>query len=187
MNNHDQFSIFLDFPVIELDNIILRKIDLDNDHSNYLQYLTMPQVAKYLAESDVPKDLVSARSELNYWSRLFDLKLGFYWGIALKDSNEFIGTCGFNYWNRDHKRAEISYDLDYNYWGQGIMTKCINAISNFGLQTMKVQRIQATVAIDNIPSIRVLEKTGYKRESLLKKFGILQSESKDFYMYTKFE
>lgn len=187
MNNQDLSLIFLHFPVIDLGDIILRNICADNDYNNYLNYISTPQVSKYLADGDVPSSPESAKTELNYWARLFDIRVGFYWAIALKNSNNLIGTCGFNYWNRDHKRAEISYDLDYNYWGQGIMTRAIEAISNFGLQTMQVQRIQATVALDNIPSIRVLEKTGFTRESLLKKFGILQNEPRDFYMYVKLD
>lgn len=187
MNNQDQFSIFSNFPVIDLGEIILRNIATDSDYNNYLNYLTAPQVSKYLAEGDIPTNSEAAKIELNYWARLFDVRVGFYWGIALKHSNELIGTCGFNYWNRDHKRAEISYDLNYNFWGKGIMTRSVEAISNFGLKTMEVQRIQATVACDNIPSIRVLEKTGFTRESLLKNFGILQNEPKDFYMYVKLE
>lgn len=186
MNNPSQDNIFEHFPVIDLGDIILRQISIDNDYVNFFNYITHPEVTKYLSNDDIPSDLENAKVELSYWSRLFDFHSGFYWAIALKDSNKILGTCGFNHWNRSQWRAEISYDLDYNYWGNGIMTKAIEAITNFGLQTMKVQRIQATVATDNLPSIRVLEKAGFTRESLLCKYGVLQGESRDFYMYVKF-
>lgn len=180
-------SIFDNFPVIDLGDVILRNIALEHDYKKYYQYITSKQVAKYLSDRDIPTSEESARHELNYWARLFDSRNCIYWAIALKSSNEIIGTCGFNYWNRDHRRSEISYDLDYNFWRRGIMSRAVSAISNFCLQNMQVQRIQATVAIDNIPSIKVLEKSGFYRESMLKSFGVLHNESKDFYMYVRLE
>jgi len=178
-------DVFSSFPAFNLDSVTLRKFYLDKDYIDYYHYLTKPEVAKYLAQADIPSSLENAKTELNYWARLFDIRSSFYWGIASKDTNKLIGTCGFNYWNRDHKRTEISYDLDHDYWGNGIMTKSVEAICSFAIQTLDVRRIQATVAIDNIPSIRVLEKCGFIQESIMKKFGILHNESKDFYMYVK--
>lgn len=182
-----QDNIFDNFPVIELDNIRLRKISPEEDYQKFFQYVNSPMVAKYLSMDDLPKDLEGAKKELYYWSHIFDYRHSFYWAIALKNSNEIIGTCGFNYWNRSQGRAEISYDLDYNHWNKGITTKAIKAITNFGLHTMQVKRIQATVALDNNASMRVLEKAGFSQESILRKYGILQEESRDFYMYAKFD
>lgn len=179
----NQDNIFEYFPVIDLGDVTLRKISLEKDYMNYFYYITAPSVTAYLSSEDTPEDAEKAKMELGYWARLSDYRHSFYWAIAIKETNKIIGTCGFNYWNKAHNRTEISYDLDYNYWGKGIMTKSIKAISDFGLNVMKVQRIQATVATDNTPSIRVLEKSGYIREGIMKKFGMLQNKSKDFYMY----
>ncbi len=184
-NNQLQDKIFEQFPIIALDEIILRKISTDEDYEDFFNYITTPQVAKYLSSEDLPSDLESAKYELGYWAKLFDYRHSFYWAIILKGSNKIIGTCGFNNWNKGQRRCEISYDLDPQYWGQGIMTKAIAAIADFGFNAMQVQRVQATVALDNIPSIRVLEKVGFTREALLKSYGVLQGEVRDFYMYAK--
>jgi ribosomal-protein-alanine N-acetyltransferase len=177
-------DIFDHFPIITLDEIILRKISLEQDYADYFNYITSPHVTKYLPNDDIPDSLERAKIELNYWSRLFEYRSSFYWAIAKKDTNQIIGTCGFNYWNKTHKRAEISYDLDYNHWGKGIMTKAVKAISDFAFDSMGVIRIQATVALDNQPSIRVLEKVSYIRECKMSKYGILQGQPKDFYLYS---
>ena len=148
--------------------------------------MTHPGVSDYLSDDDTPKDLNDAKNELSYWANLFIYRNSFYWAIADNETNQIIGTCGFHNWGKSHKRAEISYDLDYNYWNKGITTKAIKAIIAFGFKVMKIQRLQAVVAIDNIPSIRVLEKTGFVRESVLEKYGILKGVTKDFYMYAQF-
>jgi len=178
-------DIFDSFPVMHLDQIILRKISANDDYLNYFNYMNHPKVAAYLSNEDLPHSPESAKTELHYWARLFDYRSCFYWAIALKDSNKMIGTCGFNHWNKGQRRSEISYDLDHEYWGRGIMTKAVTAITDFGIKDMNLQRIQATVAIDNLPSIKMLEKISFHRESLLKRYGVLHGESKDFYMYTK--
>jgi RimJ/RimL family protein N-acetyltransferase len=45
------------------------------------------------------------------------------WGISLKSSGQLVGTCGFHKWNKHDLHAEIGYDLNPEFWGQGIMTK----------------------------------------------------------------
>jgi [ribosomal protein S5]-alanine N-acetyltransferase len=178
-------SIFDIFPFIDLKQHILRRIDIENDYKDFYNYITHPLVTKYLSQDDVPTNVDSAKYELGYWDKMFDRKVSIYWAIALKADNRIIGTAGFNFWNQTQRRAELSYDLDPNFWNQGITTNAIEALSKFALEDMNVQRIQATVALDNYGSIRVLEKNGFKREGILDKYGYLNGEMVDFYMYSK--
>ena len=55
--------------------------------------------------------------------------------------------------------AEISYWIDKRHWGKGIATK---ALAEYLLE-VKERPIYARAAKDNIGSIRVLEKCGFKR------------------------
>ena len=121
--------------------------------------------------------------EIKIHRRIFYRKHSIYWGIVDKNNNKLIGTCGFNHWNRHHNRVEVSYDLDYSYWGKGIMTRSLTEIFKFAHQDMYVNRIQATVAIDNFSSIKLLERLGLKKEGILKEYGILHDIKTDFYMY----
>jgi [ribosomal protein S5]-alanine N-acetyltransferase len=176
-------QIFDNFPVIQLEKVTLRNLISEHDYLDYFNYMNNPEVANYLSQDDLPSNPDLAKIEINYWASLFDRRASIYWAIADSNTNKIIGTCGFNYWNKDQRRSEISYDLDHNYWKKGITTQVVKAISNFASETMQIQRIQATVAIDNIPSIKVLEKSGFIQEGCLKKYGVLNGETKDFYMY----
>jgi ribosomal-protein-alanine N-acetyltransferase len=93
-----------------------------------------------------------------------------------------IGTAGFNVWSRTHQRGELSYDLARPHWGKGLMTRVVQTICDYGFSAMGINRIQATVAIDNIASIRVLSKVGFQEEGLMRDYGILHGKKKDFYM-----
>jgi ribosomal-protein-alanine N-acetyltransferase len=176
-------NVFDHFPVFELDDIILRQID-KADAPEFFEYISDPMVKKYLSDEDIPKSIQSAEEELNYWAGLFPYQRSIYWGVASQKTNKLIGTCGFNTWSRTHKRAEVSYDLSRKYWNKGIMTKCVRTICDFAIVAMRVDRIQATVVLDNASSIKLLEKLGFQREGTLRSYAVLQNQIKDSYMYS---
>ena len=176
-------SIFNNFPVIDLGDIVLRELSED-DISDFLHYLNDPQVSKYMAEEDVPKNNESALRELSYWKDLYKYRRSVYWGIAKSKTNKLIGTCGFNSWNSTNRRCEISYDLSRKEWGQGIMNRSIKALAEFAFIRMKVNRIQATVAHHNERSIKLLERLNFQQEGVLRDYNILAKEKTNFYMYS---
>lgn len=67
------------------------------------------------------------------------------------------------------------YWVNPAYWGKGIAPNALSLVKDFLLNELKAERIQAIVEPDNQPSIRVLEKCGYEREGLLRKFHNLPS------------
>lgn len=174
-----------DFPELELNKrIILRELTHD-DANEYYSFMNHPEVAKYLAKEDIPTSIDHAIHELNYWIGLFRNKYSIYWGIALKENNRLIGTCGFNNWNFRHDRAEISYDINPEFWNQGIATEVSKKLTEFAFTVMGVRRIQATVEKTNFASMRVLSKSGYMKEGTLKMYAKLAGEQKDFHMFAK--
>ena len=53
------------------------------------------------------------------------------------------------------------------HWGKGIATEVANNITYYGMKELKLHRIQGIVRVENLSSITVLKKNGYKkRESL---------------------
>lgn len=176
-----KIDYFKKFPVFDLDDIVLREISVE-DAKNFLSYISNPHITKYLSSDDLPSNIDQSRNELLYWSGLFYRKASFYWAVADSKNNKIIGTCGFNNWSITHNRIEISYDLDFEYWGKGLMTKSVKKICEFAFDSLNVVRIQATVAEDNVRSIKLLERLGFTNEGLLKKYGTLNNQVKNFYM-----
>jgi ribosomal-protein-alanine N-acetyltransferase len=174
--------MFAEFPNIDLGRGLRLRQLLESDTPEFWHYMSDRRVTTFIADIDVPKSLDGAREELMYWANLHVSGRSIYWAIV-NDDNKLIGMCGFNAWNKYHKRAEVSYDLSYDYWGKGVMSSALQAITDYAFSKLQVKRVQATVAHNNPGSIKVLEKCGYKREGLLIKFGVLNGESTDYYMY----
>lgn len=172
------------FPNFDLGEIILRELS-QSDAENYLNYMARSEINLYLTNPNIPSNIDQALAEVKYWASLFHNKISFYWAIALKDTNQLIGTVGFNIISVNHLKAEISYDLDYNFWGKGIMLKSVKAVLQFADSALRLTRIQATVLVDNERSIKLLERCGFTQEGLLKKFEIVHGFHKDYYMYAR--
>jgi len=177
-------GIFDRFPEINIDNqFVLRQISIE-DVEGFYKYITDQEVTKFLSAPEIPLDILEAETELMYWAGLYTKKRSIYWAISDKKDEGIIGTCGFNSWNRAHRRAEISYDLSHHYWNKGLMTKVVKSITEFAFHTMQVARVQGTVVHYNAGSCRVLEKCGYQREGILRNYGVLHGKSQDYYMYS---
>ncbi|XP_015871821.1 uncharacterized protein LOC107408904 [Ziziphus jujuba] len=85
----------------------------------------------------------------------------------------------------DRCRAEIGYGLALDYWGKGITTRAAKiALSEGFKQFPDLVRIQAHVEVDNKASQRVLEKLGFQREGLLRKFTYNKGAIRDLFMYS---
>ena len=173
---------FSDFPALDLGDFILREI-VESDAQAYFDYMSQKEMEGYLTKENRPENVEKAREEVLYWGSLFPQKRSIYLAIALKDTNEMIGTAGFNLISFPNSRAEISYDLSPEYWGKGIMVKSINGILKFADVALELVRIQATVIIDNERSINLLNRCGFKKEGLLEKYEVVEGEHKDYYMY----
>lgn len=98
--------------------------------------------------------------------------LEFAWVIALNKTNEAVGT--FIVMEEGHK-VQIHYGIGTNFQGQGLITEAGNAIIDWLRKQPEIQRIWTVCDLDNIASMRVLEKLGFKKEGILEKWLLLPS------------
>ena len=68
--------------------------------------------------------------------------------------------------------AEIGYWLAEPFWGRGIATEALIAVTRYAIDTHKLTRIYALPFAWNAPSCRVLEKAGYVLEARLRRSAI---------------
>ena len=175
-------SVFNAFPILDVDDEFYLRLINHDDANEYLEYMQDNDVIRYVPEECIPRDMERVKEEINYNIDLFRYKRSIYWTIARKDNNKLVGSCGFNYWNRDHARAEISYDLNKKYWGKGIMTKTVKSVMGFGFSRMQLHRIEATVTPTNQGSLKVLRKLGFKKEGILREQKLLHGKFHDAVM-----
>lgn len=85
----------------------------------------------------------------------------------------------------DQHRAHVSYVLNAEYWGLGIATTALKMAVAMVLKKFSyLVRIEALVEEENKGSQRVLEKVGFQKEGLLRKYGYNKGEIRDMFMYS---
>ncbi|CAN6575535.1 unnamed protein product [Malus baccata var. baccata] len=85
----------------------------------------------------------------------------------------------------DRHKADMGYALAARYWGQGITTKAVRiALSQVFKDYPDLVRLQSFVAVENKASQRVLEKVGFQREGVLRKYLYLKGDIKDMVVYS---
>ena len=98
------------------------------------------------------------------WKR----KKAFACGIVLKGNGKVIGGIELHKINWQNKYAMLGYWLGRKYWNRGLTTEAVQQMLAFGFKQLKLHRIYATLFEKNESSKRVLEKTGFIREGLLR-------------------
>lgn len=79
--------------------------------------------------------------------------------------------------------AEIGYWLGQDFWGRGIATAAVRAMTDWAFSSFELVRIHAGVFAWNPASMRVLEKAGYSLEGRLRRSVFKDGELIDQYLY----
>ncbi|CAM4407588.1 GNAT family protein [Paenibacillus phoenicis] len=155
------------FPQLETERFVLRRLTT-KDAADLFHYFSNDEVTKYY-DLDRFVELREAEELIQKWNSRYLEKRGFRWAITVKaESDRVIGTCGFHNWSKEHYKAEVGYELNPDYWRQGVMTEVLQEILRFGFEDLGLNRIEAYIDPDNIRSRYLLEKTGFHEEGYLK-------------------
>jgi RimJ/RimL family protein N-acetyltransferase len=93
--------------------------------------------------------------------------------FAIEVDGEAAGTVGFVL-RHDVERvsAEIGYWLGERFWGRGIATEVLGAVTAHAIAAHQLTRVYALPFAWNTASCRVLEKNGYVLEARLRRSAI---------------
>jgi len=81
------------------------------------------------------------------------------------------------------RSAEIGYWLGEEFWGRGIATEAVRALTDYAFSNFDLCRVYAGVFEWNPASMRVLEKAGYQFEARLKKHITKDGHTMDQFIY----
>jgi RimJ/RimL family protein N-acetyltransferase len=104
--------------------------------------------------------------------------------FAIDVGGEAVGGIGFLL-RPDVERisAEIGYWLGEAFWGRGIATEALIAVTRYAIREHGLTRLFAVPFASNAASCRVLEKAGYLLEARLRRSAIKNGEIVDQLQY----
>ena len=105
--------------------------------------------------------------------------------FAITVDDKVVGSIGIFRCDNIHSRtAEMGYYVGESYWGSGLGTSAVKQVCNYIFNNTDIIRIFAEPFAYNVASCRVLEKTGFQFEGLLRNNAIKNGKVLDMKMYS---
>jgi len=89
--------------------------------------------------------------------------------VMESDNGLYLGGCGLNRINSEHRCANLGYWVRSSRVGQGIATRAVKLLAEWAFSHTDLVRLEILSAVDNKPSQRVAEKAGAVREGVLRR------------------
>jgi len=159
--------------LLETKRLILRELRL-TDCQDIVRFAADSAINHNLAFGDLEREegarkyLKKAVADSQARADMGETRHSFKLAILLKPDRDFIGSCWLDITEPMHKRGSIGYFIEQSHWGKGLATEAIQALVAYGIDTLKLHRIEATVDADHLASRRVLEKAGFVREARMR-------------------
>jgi RimJ/RimL family protein N-acetyltransferase len=106
--------------------------------------------------------------------------------FAIAVNDEAVGGIGFSVQpDVGHRSAEIGYWIGEEFWGRGIASEALHAVSEYAFANHDLCRLFAHVFEWNPASARVLEKAGYVFEGSMRKSVTKDNQTIDQLVYAR--
>ncbi len=175
-------KVFNYFPELKTKRLILRRIR-KSDANEMFEIYSNEAVMKHFGRNPY-KSLHEAEENIKRIKTAFKKGEGIRWAITLKGNDKLIGSAGIWRLMKEHFRGEVGYELSPEYWKKGIMFEALSGIINFGFKKMNLHTIEANLDPKNIASVKLLEKSGFKKEGHTKESFFFNNRFEDTGIYS---
>ena len=155
---------FTPFPLLTSLRLRLRRLEVQ-DQQEIFNLRSDERVNLHL-DREPAKSLEDARLFIEKINNVVEKNDGVYWAICLKENPRLIGTICYFDFSSSEESAEIGYELHPFYQGKGIMQEAVNLAIQFGFEVMKLKSITACPTGDNLKSIKLLERNGFRLDDI---------------------
>jgi RimJ/RimL family protein N-acetyltransferase len=143
--------------IFETPRLILRQFT-EADSQLILELNSDPEIVRYVHEPTLKTEEQAEKILLDIILPQYKNNLG-RWAIHTKDNMEFIGWCGLKYLPGSDE-IDLGYRLMQKAWGKGFATEAAQHTLDHSFKNLDLKLITGRAHIENIASIKVLEKIG---------------------------
>ncbi|KAL6893619.1 hypothetical protein ACP4OV_007717 [Aristida adscensionis] len=105
-------------------------------------------------------------------AQIRDTVLGHPWFRAVCVAGRPVGQVSvWPYAGEGGRRANLGYALARDHWGRGVAAAAVRAVAARVFDDLSaLERLEAVTDVENVRSQRVLEKAGFRREGVLRRY-----------------
>jgi [ribosomal protein S5]-alanine N-acetyltransferase len=156
------------FPILETERLVLRA-PCRSDADRLLAAWSDDETMRYFGTEPLSTRR-EAREELRAFREQTVLGEGIRWILTERGRGEYVGDVGYFDFAPEHARAEIGFLLAKPLWGRGFMSEALAAVLEYGFAVKNLHRVEALVDPRNCACLRLLERSGFQREGILRDY-----------------
>lgn len=168
---------------LHTERLHLRKMQI-SDSPSLFKIWSDPEVTRFMnidcfTDENQAKDMINLLDELSQDNKTIRFS------IIETDSNEIIGSCGYDSLDFENAKAVIGFDIARAFWGKGYASEAIRSLLDYAFSALKLNRIEAQLEPENVNSIKVLQKLNFTFEGTLRQYERVNGKFKDLNIYSK--
>ncbi len=177
----------LTIMTLQTERLLFKKVSIE-DLNDIHELHSLPEVDRFNTLG-IPETIHSTEKIITEWlnGQSSNPQTSYTFCLSLLNTKQFIGLIGLKIGKQNYKTAEIWYKIHLNYWNKGYATEALTKLIDFAFNDLHLHRIEAGCAVENIASIKVLEKVGMTKEGMKRKILPIRGEWKDNYFYAILE
>lgn len=151
---------FTPFPKLTTERLELRRLTLADDNEIYFQRSDRSM------NQFVDNKLCASIEEARAWIEMIEKNIvnneSIFWGVCIKCEEKIMG--GFCFWNIsvEEEKGEIGFGIFPAHQGKGFMNEVLQVALKYGFDVLGFKRIEGYTHPQNMASIRVMEKNGFR-------------------------
>jgi ribosomal-protein-serine acetyltransferase len=155
--------------VLTGENVLLRtcRVEDAQEHCNAI-HESISELTQWVAWANENYSLDDSRIWLKACSVMWDKGAEYNFAIVNPETSQLMGWCGLNRIDYPNMVANLGYWVRRKYCNSGVASSAALLLAQFGFERLYFNRIEIVAATGNIASQRVAEKTGAKREGIIR-------------------
>lgn len=154
--------------MLKTERLVLRPLRED-DFEQYAAMMADPEVTRYLADGR-PLSRADAWRQMALILGHWQLRGYGMWAVEEAATGRLAGRTGF-FNPEGWPGFELGWVLARDFWGRGYATEGARRALEFGFEEMEREHVISLIRPGNLPSIRVAERLGERRERSVDFFG----------------
>lgn len=146
---------------IKTERLTLRKFVFEDANAMYENWAKDERVTKYLTWPP-HENLETTRYVLSLWCNDYKNDNFYQWAIIFE--GKVVGSISVVRISDENELAELGYCIGHDYWGKGIMSECVKAVTDFLFSQVGVNRVCICHAVKNPASGMVAKKCNFSFE-----------------------
>lgn len=149
-------------PMLTSERLTLRPMIVEDTTETYVRWLNNPEVNRYSEYRFTVHTLATVRA---YLERTCADEQTHFFAMVTHNDGRHIGNAKLGPVDTHHARASFGIMIgERDAWGKGYATEALALLEQYAFEGLKLHKLTAGAVVENVGSIRMLEKRGFIAE-----------------------